>query len=129
MEPSSRPSFQQMLNDRIFEKIAIQTIISDADGQKFWQINFVTKDHFGKYEVKLDELLKALVTFWNKPATFTLHDSYKCLAAILPEKFQTNPKQVPVIHISRFSAVLEWFGPFAQTEEFLEKIKLLLSKE
>lgn len=41
--PDNRPSFGKMLQDKIFSKLAIDSVISDKGGAEFWKKYFLDK--------------------------------------------------------------------------------------
>jgi hypothetical protein len=114
--PTYRPSFNQMLQENIFDESIIETLIPEENtlGRMLWKNYF-----FGKWIVTWDEFVNAFSLIQNS-TNFTQIDQ-QCLKIILRVE-ETNG-----VAIENFSALLEWFGPFNDSK-FLERIKDLLKK-
>eukprot|EP01123_Difflugia_compressa_P016234 TRINITY_DN989_c1_g1_i1.p1 TRINITY_DN989_c1_g1~~TRINITY_DN989_c1_g1_i1.p1 ORF type:complete len:607 (-),score=129.29 TRINITY_DN989_c1_g1_i1:50-1618(-) len=124
MDPSSRPSFTQIID--ILTSTLLTSVLKDPDAIQMWKSFFPDKE-----TVPLDQFYYAMwQTLYRKNPPKPEEDDtkLKCLDAVVRPVGQ----KIETISVDRFGLLLYWYGPLHPTTgkhmDMLEKIEELLRK-
>lgn len=120
-DPQKRPSFQQIIDSRIFDDVIMDKTFSEANilGRELWAQNFSNRDALEE-AVDWDRFLQVLIKFCKITPEMGVTDisediRIKALHAVLV----MNDNKVT---LERFAHVLEWFGPLSKDDTFIETV-------
>ncbi|ELR16181.1 protein kinase domain containing protein [Acanthamoeba castellanii str. Neff] len=116
-DPAARPSFQDILDSRILDEVVLDETISEANSlaRTFWKECFCVKGEL-LYAVEWKQFARVLAQ-WCEIGVDVEKDIYwKALRMVLV------PENEDVVTLERFSAILEWFGPFAKGKKLLQNV-------
>eukprot|EP01087_Luapelamoeba_hula_P010598 TRINITY_DN2811_c0_g1_i2.p1 TRINITY_DN2811_c0_g1~~TRINITY_DN2811_c0_g1_i2.p1 ORF type:complete len:711 (-),score=170.90 TRINITY_DN2811_c0_g1_i2:53-2185(-) len=118
-DPSSRPSFAEVLNSHVLDDVIIEAIISppNSAARAFWKENFTTPEEIFEV-VSWKKFINAMVRWcqieFSTPSPVDDQLEVKLFKAVLID----NKEEV--VTIERFSKILEWLGPFTTDRKFLD---------
>lgn len=119
-DPADRPTFQEILDSRILDEVVLDDAISEvnAPGRAFWRDSFVHQKEL-LLAVEWNMFARALALWCGirtADGDFEKDIRWKALHMVLV------PDHMSKVTLERFSAVLEWFGPFAKGDKLFKNL-------
>ncbi|ELR16845.1 protein kinase domain containing protein [Acanthamoeba castellanii str. Neff] len=119
-DPADRPTFQEILDSRILDEVVLDDAISEVNalGRAFWRDSFVHQKEL-LLAVEWPVFARALASWCGiRTADGDLEKDirWKALHMVLV------PDHTSQVTLERFSAVLEWFGPFAKGDKLFKNV-------
>ncbi|KAL6077604.1 protein kinase [Balamuthia mandrillaris] len=117
--PSKRPSFEDMLTSKVFDKVIVEALLTDKRGAALWQKNFLGQDAapWAKFQ-------KAYYKYFNlspKIVDTKGETKIQCLKILIADN------ETETVTIENFARALECFGPM-ENLAWLDKLGEILSK-
>jgi len=116
-EPADRPSFQEIIDSRVLDEVILDETFSEANAlaRTFWKQHFCVKGELLD-AVEWKHFARSLAQFCEVEADAIEKDLYwRALHMVLIVEHN-------VVTMERFSAILEWFGPFVKGKKLLHNV-------
>lgn len=128
-EPDDRPTFQDMLESRVFERVNVQNAISDEKGATFWEHYFLTE-----VSVEWLEVWTCMLSYLKMPAQQVPSEAdpglilfKRCLTNDPGISEENAPRSTKVTR-ETFNKFLSFYGPF-ELPSMINMLKGLVNKE
>jgi serine/threonine protein kinase len=117
-DPTLRPSFEQIAESNVFYHIILEDMISDPDGQRFWEKYFLTE-----HEVPYFRFLANLCSFLNVrlPRDHSTDEKFICVRLAFANEKGT-------VTIEQFARALGWYGPLGKDNTIISRIYSIVAE-
>eukprot|EP01114_Cavostelium_apophysatum_P018441 TRINITY_DN5700_c0_g1_i1.p1 TRINITY_DN5700_c0_g1~~TRINITY_DN5700_c0_g1_i1.p1 ORF type:complete len:732 (+),score=204.70 TRINITY_DN5700_c0_g1_i1:66-2261(+) len=124
VNPSNRPSFDDMLRSDVFDHIVLEGTISSQHevGLRFWKDNF-----FGEWSVPWKNFSVPFTKLLGIEGSTSPSDQGKLLL-VKSVLLGGNPDKEESVLLENYSRFLDWFGPLQRGNSILDKVYSVLCK-